>query len=217
VTDSSSPPADSDRARQASLLEAAGRGDHSALEKLYAAHVDGLYAFVFYRVGRDASLCEDVVQETFLHALESHADYQKSRGSIRAWLCTLSRNVIRKQLRGHRRPSELAATWERIDATLAQIFQALDRGPLGDEVLAREETRDLVNMTIANLPDDYRIALEKKYVEGRSLTEMAAALAISEDAVKSRLARARRAFRETFETLATAFSKGQERSEASHA
>ena len=34
-------------------LRAAAGGDGDALTRLYDAHVDGLYAFVFHRVGRD--------------------------------------------------------------------------------------------------------------------------------------------------------------------
>jgi RNA polymerase sigma-70 factor (ECF subfamily) len=190
------------------LLRAAA-GDVEAIESLYAAHVDGLYAFVFYRVGRDPALAEDVVQETFLRALDDARSYDPERGSLRAWLCTSSRNVIRKQLRAHRRADELQRTWDRIDATLSQVFAALDSKPLSDEVLAREETRDLVNMTIANLPEEYRNALEGKYVHGESLREIAGRLRVSEDAAKSLLARARRAFKETFLTLNTAFREAQ--------
>lgn len=190
------------------LLRAAG-GNVAAIESFYAAHVDGLYAFVFYRVGRDAALAEDVVQETFLRALDAAGDFDPARGSLRAWLCGRSRNVIRKQLRAHRRADELQRTWDRIDATLSQVFAALDSAPLSDEVLAREETRDLVNMTIANLPEEYRNALEGKYVHGETLREIAGRLHVSEDAAKSLLARARRAFRETFSTLNTAFREAQ--------
>lgn len=190
------------------LLRAAA-GDVQAIESFYGAHVDGLYAFVFYRVGRDPALAEDVVQETFLRALDDAKGYDPGRGSLRAWLCTSSRNVIRKQLRAHRRADELQRTWDRIDATLSQVFAALDSKPLSDEVLAREETRDLVNMTIANLPEEYRNALEGKYVRGESLREIAGRLRVSEDAAKSLLARARRAFRETFLTLNAAFREAQ--------
>jgi RNA polymerase sigma-70 factor (ECF subfamily) len=115
--------------------------------------------------------------------------------------------VIRRHLQASRRGHELGETWERIDATLAQVFQSLDTVPLGDEVLAREETRDLVQMTIANLPDDYRDALERKYVRGESLRELAVAHACSESAAKSMLARARRAFKEAFATLAQTFGE----------
>jgi RNA polymerase sigma-70 factor (ECF subfamily) len=201
------PTPDPDAAADHRLLGAAAAGDTAALERLYGAHVDGLYAFVFYRVGRDPVLAEDVVQETFLGALDHADDFDASRGSMRAWLCSRSRNVVRKHLRAHRRADELLRTWDRIDATLTQVFAALDRSPLSDEVLAREETRDLVNMTIANLPERYRDALQRKYVHGESLHDLAGRLACSEDAAKSLLARARRAFRETFLTLNSAFGE----------
>jgi RNA polymerase sigma-70 factor, ECF subfamily len=188
-------------------LAAAAGGDRDALTRLYDEHVDGLYAFVFYRVGGDAALAEDVVQETFTEALRRQADYAPSRGSLATWLSTLSRNVIRDHLRAHRRGDELAGAWQQIDQSLGQIFAALAQSPLPGEVLQRNETRDLVNMAIANLPETYRAALTRKYVEGESLDQIAAALGISAEAAKSLLARARRAFRETFSALSHTFSE----------
>src|SRR5688572_22486348 len=122
-------------------LRAAARGDAAAVGRFYDQHVDALYAFVFYRVGRDAALAEDVVQETFTRALARVADYDPARGGVVAWLCTLSRNAIRDHLRAARRSDDLADTWERIDASLAQIFESLAQSPLPGDVLERAETR----------------------------------------------------------------------------
>ena len=188
-------------------LRAARNGDRDAIARFYDAHVDGLYTFVFYRVGRDATLAEDVVQETFAIAVSRRADYDAARGSVGSWLTVLSRNVIRDQLRAHKRSDELAATWERIDATLAQTFAAMAERQLPGEVLERAETRDLVHMAVANLPEQYRNALTRKYVDGESLETLAGELGISVDATKSLLARARRAFRDTFATLSAGFSE----------
>jgi RNA polymerase sigma-70 factor, ECF subfamily len=188
-------------------LAAAGRGDAAAVARFYDDHVDGLYAFVFYRVGRDAALAEDVVQETFTHAIERRGEYDPARGTVASWLCTLSRNVIRDAMRAHRRGDEIADTWDRIDQSLAQVFGALAEQPLPGEVIERAETRDLVNMTIANLPESYRVVLAKKYVDGASLETIAAELDLSAAAVKSLLARARRAFRDTFATLGATLSE----------
>lgn len=187
-------------------LAGAKAGDRAAIERFYDAHVDGLYAFVFYRVGRDAALAEDVVQETFAKALARTTDYDAARGSPASWLAVLSRNVIRDHLREHRRADQLLETWERIDATLAQTFAAMAERPLPGEVLERAETRDLVHMAIANLPEQYRSALTRKYVDGESLETLAGELGISIDATKSLLARARRAFRDTFAALSVHFS-----------
>jgi RNA polymerase sigma-70 factor (ECF subfamily) len=188
-------------------LRAAQGGDRLAIGRFYDAHVDGLYAFVFYRVGRDATLAEDVVQETFALALTRRDAYDPARGSVASWLTVLSRNVIRDHLREHRRADALHATWERIDATLAQTFAAMAERPLPGDVLERAETRDLVHMAVANLPEQYRTALTRKYVDGESLETLASELGISVDAAKSLLARARRAFRDTFATLSAHFSE----------
>jgi len=195
------------RADPAAGLRAAQRGDAGAIGRLYDAHVDGLYAFVVYRVGGDAALAEDVVQETFAQALSRRADYDPARGSVATWLTVLSRNVIRDQLREHRRGEGLQAAWERIDGALAQRFAAMAEQPLPGEVLARAETRDLVHMAVAHLPEHYRTALTRKYVDGESLEVVAGELGISVEATKSMLARARRAFRDTFATLSAHLSE----------
>jgi RNA polymerase sigma-70 factor (ECF subfamily) len=183
-------------------LAAAAGGDVAAFDRIYDEHVDALYAFVYFRVGRDVSLAEDAVQETLASALRRHAEFDPARGPMGAWLTTLSRNVVRDLLRSHRRGSDLAAAWERIDHSLAQIYGAMASAPLPGEVLAREETRDLVQMAIANLPDTYRRAIARTYIDGQTVPQLAAELGLSVDAAKSQLARARRAFRDAFETLA---------------
>jgi len=189
-------------------LVGAARGDAAAIGRFYDSHVDALYAFVFYRVGRDATIAEDAVQETFTRALGRVGDYDPARGSVVAWLCTLSRNVIRDQLRARQR-EQLAETWDKVDADLARILDALDDSELPGDVLERAETRALVNMTITHLPEQYRTVLARKYVDGDSLETLSRDLGVSVDAVKSLLARARRAFRDTFATLGHAFSEVQ--------
>jgi RNA polymerase sigma-70 factor (ECF subfamily) len=85
-----------------------------------------------------------------------------------------------------------------IDAILADVA----REPLPEEVLERRETRDLVGAALSSLPDDYRTALLGKYVEGRSVEELATAGGTTFKAAESRLQRARVAFARVFELLA---------------
>lgn len=195
------------RRRPPALVRAAQGGDAESIGALYDQHVDGLYAFVYYRVGRDPDLAEDVVQATFARALDQATDFDPARGSFGSWLTTLSRNVIRDALRAHRRTDDVVARWERIDTSLAQLYDALEQSPLPGDILDRAETRDLVHMTIAHLPGPYRLALTGKYVDGKSLDDLARELDLSVDAAKSLLARARRAFKETFTTLGHALSE----------
>jgi RNA polymerase sigma-70 factor, ECF subfamily len=193
------------RSGPGAVLRRAQDGDRDAIARFYDAHVDGLYTFVFYRVGRDAALAEDVVQETFALALARRGEYDPARGSVGAWLTVMSRNVIRDHLRDHHRGS--VDPWERIDSALAQTFAAMAERPLPGDVLERAETRDLVHIAIAHLPEQYRTALTRKYVDGDSLETLASDLGISVDAAKSLLARARRAFRSTFQTVSAQLSE----------
>ena len=82
-------------------------------------------------------------------------------------------------------------------ATVASSAGAQDR----DQPYERQETRELVNTTMSQLPPHYREALEAKYLTGRSVRDMAAVWSISEKAVESLLTRARQAFRVAFLAL----------------
>ena len=192
---------DPDDPEDAALLRAAAAGDAGATTRLYAAHVDALYAFAFYRAGRDPALAEDIVHDTLLDSLRHAAQFDPTRGDLRTFLLLRLRNVARTQLRDHHRSHALASAWDQREATLAQIFQSIEGAPAGDELLARAETRELVHLAIAGLADNHRVALTRKYLHGDTLQSLGARLGLSEDAAKSLLARARRAFRDAFAAL----------------
>src|SRR5262249_59046549 len=90
----------------------------------------------------------------------------------------------------------------RMDKELPPFYPRLDSEPFSDELLQREETRELVNATMSQLPEHYRETLEAKYVNGSSVRDLAGRLHVSEKAVESQLTRARKAFRATFLALA---------------
>ena len=183
---------------------AAIAGDASAIARLASECVEPLYRFCFYRVGRRRDLSEEVVQETLVRAIRDLAKYEpdRSRNDIFPWLTGLARNEINRALRHQQNAASLQALWQRMDDELRSLYARLESEPFSDEVLAREETREMVGATMSQLPAKYREALEAKYVSGKSVRDMATMLAVTEKAVESQLGRARRAFRETFLTLA---------------
>jgi RNA polymerase sigma-70 factor (ECF subfamily) len=178
-------------------------GDAEAVRSLAEAVLQPLYGFCLYRVGRNAHLCEEVVQETLLRALRDMERYEPARAgnNIFPWLTGLARNEIHRALQHERAAVSLEALWERMDAELLDLFARLESEPLAEEVLERQETRELVNMAMSQLPPHYREALEAKYVNGKSVRDLAATWCTSEKAVESQLTRARKAFRATFRTL----------------
>jgi RNA polymerase sigma-70 factor (ECF subfamily) len=178
-------------------------GQAEAVQALTELAVQPLYAFCLYRVGRNRHLCEEVVQETFLRCLRELGHYEPARSgnNIFPWLTGLARNEIHRILSRERGGISLEAMWAKVDKELMTIFARLESEPFGDALLEREETRELVNATMAQLPSHYRDALEAKYVTGKSVRDLASQWGASEKAVESQLTRARKAFRATFLAL----------------
>lgn len=179
-------------------------GDAGAVALLADAAIAPLYGFCLYRVGRNRHLCEEVVQETLVRAIRDLKDYDPGRGqdNIFGWLYGIARNHIQRVLANRKGAVSLEQLWARMDRELMEVYARLDSDPFNDELLQREETREMVNVTMSQLPPHYREALEQKYVEGRSVREIADASDISEKAAESLLTRAREAFKATFVALA---------------
>jgi RNA polymerase sigma-70 factor (ECF subfamily) len=183
---------------------AAKQGDAEAIDRLACHALQPLYRFCLYRVGRDRHLCEEVVQETLVTAIERLDQYDPSRAqdNVLPWLTGLARNQIRRVLARENAAASLEIIWQRMDEQLRHVYAQLESDPLDDEVLRREETRQMVGATMSQLPPQYRDALEAKYVAGKSVRDIASAWRTTEKAVESRLCRARKAFRATFVALA---------------
>jgi RNA polymerase sigma-70 factor (ECF subfamily) len=175
-------------------------GEPAAVTDLAEAMLTPLYGFCLYRVGRNTHLCEEVVQETLCRALREldHYDPGRSGDNIFPWLTGLARNEISRALAHEKHGVSLDLLWARLDRELLAVYQRLEDEPFSDAVLRREETRELVNVTMSQLPPRYREALEAKYVRGASVRDLAALWRSTEKAVESQLSRARKAFRATF-------------------
>jgi RNA polymerase sigma-70 factor (ECF subfamily) len=180
------------------------RGDADAGRLLAETMLQPLYAFCLYRVGRDTHRCEEVVQETLLRTLDELERYDPARcgDNIFPWLAGLARNEISRVLAREQRTISLDALWARIDRELLPLYERIEAESLDAELLRREETCELVNMTLSQLPARYREALEAKSVRGDSVRDLATLWRSTEKAVESQLSRARKAFRATFLTLA---------------
>ncbi|MCI0460770.1 MAG: sigma-70 family RNA polymerase sigma factor [Gemmataceae bacterium] len=178
-------------------------GDANAIKALTDEILPPLYRFCLYRVGRNRHLCEEVVQETLLRALRELAHYDPARAAdnVFPWLTGLARNEITRALGREHNAISLEVLWAKMDRELLAFYARLDSEPFADELLQRQETRELVNATMSQLPPHYREALEAKYLSGKSVRDLATTWHISEKAAESQLTRARKAFRATFLTL----------------
>ncbi len=179
------------------ILEQLQTGQAEAVRVWFEHYANNVYTFVYYRVGKDEQTASDVVQETFLDALTRIQQYDPERGSMEAWLTTLSRNFISRALKA-RGMASLGQLWNHVDAELRVCFERLASEPLPPDVLEKKETEYLVQMTLASIPGNYRTILTQYYHRGLSLRDIASRANKSEGAVKVLLHRARQAFKEAF-------------------
>jgi RNA polymerase sigma-70 factor (ECF subfamily) len=183
-----------------SELEKLVRRDAVAIERWFVAHADAVFTFAFYRAGRNVELARDIVQDTFLAAMIRMHQYDSRRGSMSAWLASLSRNCIKKALRnkGKRRLKRLGV---QLDLDAAEACRQLSSKALPDEILQNEEVAELVRLTLASLPARYAEVLRQRYYQGQSVKQIATSGNTSEVAAKVLLHRARKSFEKTFVRL----------------
>ena len=179
--------------------------DAGAIARWFRTYCDMLYTFVYYRVDKDANLASDIVQETFIGAIDKINDYDEQKGSMYAWLTYASKNHIRRALRARGRHLSYDQLWQQVDTSLLRCFEQIATEPLPDEVLQRKETAELVQMTLANIPANYRDVLNDYYYGRKVIKEIAALHGASEGAVRVLLYRARKAFREALLRLDKSF------------
>lgn len=165
---------------------------------LYDAYCEAVWRCVARRVGPHAAEVADIVQETFLAAARSARTYDAARGSVWVWLS----GIARRQAALHFRRRQTRSLTTLPASSAVQLTDWLDdRADDPAELLQSAETAAAVRQTLRELPVDYETLLVGKYLDGLSLEELAAAEETTAEAVSSKLARARRAFRETFTQL----------------
>jgi RNA polymerase sigma-70 factor (ECF subfamily) len=156
----------------------------TSIVELFDRLADGVYTLAVRIVG-DRHLGEDVVQETFVIALRKLHTW-RGDGSIDGWLYRI----------GYRQA--IGALRRRRDHPLDPV-DLVDRAgtvpsPEGD--VLRAELAGRIDSAIAALSPTLRAAFVLRDIEGLATAEVAAALELSESAVKMRLKRARMALRD---------------------
>jgi len=130
--------------------------------------------------GAPAADVDDLVQETLLHAWRNRRQF-RSDSSPTTWVLSIARNRVKMRLRSlGQRPS----------------FAAIDREELPADVVRSPEAAAAVRKALGAIEPQYADVLERRYLDGRSVREIADELGESEKAIESRLHRAREALRE---------------------
>ncbi len=168
----------------AGLVKAAQRGDKRAFVELVARH-QAMVCGVALGVLGDFAASEDAAQEAFITAWRKIHEVREPE-KVRAWLARIARNAALGQRRRMRGGPVREMETESAD----------EDHPPPDQSAISEEEAALVREALDRLPETYRLPLVLFYRQEQSVREVAAALDLSEDAVKQRLARGRELLRE---------------------
>ncbi|HEY4393603.1 MAG TPA: sigma-70 family RNA polymerase sigma factor [Polyangia bacterium] len=167
------------RVDEAAWLEAiATRADRAAFAQLFRRYAPKIKAHLRAR-GAAGAAADELTQEVMLVVWRKARLYDPARGSVAAWLYTISRNSLVNQARtARRRPDE---------AALADAFPEPDPPPTSEQALMAAQLRQSLAGSLSELPPEQREILEGAYWRGQTLQECAVERQIPLGTVKTRV------------------------------
>ena len=165
------------------LVEAAQR-DPGKFGDLYELHFERIYAFISRRVD-DRQTAEDLTSDVFHKALANLPNYVDRGAPFAAWLFRIAANALADQFK--RTARELAASAkESSEPSIQPDLEAI-------------EYRARLFRLVKTLPEDQRGVILQRFVEQKSIREIAQELKRSEGAVKQLQFRALQSLRAQME------------------
>src|SRR5450759_2003299 len=169
-------------------------GDRREFARLVEAYSEPIYRLAIKMLNHPQD-AEDVLQETFLKAYHSLPNFE-NRSSLSTWLYRIAVNEALMQIRRHN-PEQVSID-EPVETEDSEFEprELADWRALPEEELLSAETHQVLDHAIERLPVTLRAAFILRDIQDLSVRETAEALNLSENAVKTRLLRARLRLRE---------------------
>lgn len=158
------------------LIEAAQR-DSSRFAELYEHNFDRVYAFIAYRV-HNREEAQDITAEVFHHALANLSQFEWRGVPFVAWLLRIASNTM-------------ADRWRR----LAREGDLPDDAPEQAAAEFAIDQRVMLAKLVDTLPEDQRLVVVRRFVDQRSIRDIARELGRTEGAIKQLQFRALQALR----------------------
>ena len=176
------------------LVERCRSGDPQAFAGLVALHESMVFNLAVRLLG-NVEEARDVSQDVFLQVYRALGRFE-GRSSLKTWIYRICVNQCRNRRRfWRRRHVEATSPLDLLTPGQEAQLAAERNEPSPFDGVARREQAARVQAALQRLSFDHRVVLLMRESEGLSCSEIAAALGVAEGTVKSRLARARDAFR----------------------
>jgi len=163
-------------------------GSREAVARLYREYFPAVWRYVYAKLQGDKQATEDVVSETFLAAVERVQNRTIALRQPARWLTAVAKRQVAYYLRQKQRGNVRHLG----DTHHCAVEPAVD----GSDGEMRSRLAD----ALESLPEEERLVLEWKYLDGCSAREIAQRLGRTERAAESVLYRARRSFRRRWNT-----------------
>lgn len=171
------------------IIEEILAGNSNAYRLIIEKYSARVLAFCRMRM-RSEEDARDAAQEVFIRAYASLASF-RSNENFASWLFAIAANNVRTHFR------LFSSRKHKEDALAKEIATA----PIPDPAEEAEQNlhAEMLRRAVLSLPLDLRRPVELYYFAGLSIEETASVLKLGQEAVKSRLFRARKALRKAFE------------------
>jgi len=179
------------------LIQKAQAGDDAAFNQVVLAYRKRILGTIARLIGRSEDV-EDVGQEVFLRLYYS-LDQLRTPEVFEPWLYRLTVNASYDYLRKQRRRNE--ARMSDLSEQQVMMADAAAGGKVSTEQDRRNNVKELVESLLSEIPEQDRILLTLKEVEGLSLKELENIYRVKENALKVRLFRARQRVLSAYQAL----------------
>jgi RNA polymerase sigma-70 factor (ECF subfamily) len=163
--------------------------------------VVSLYSPVLFRVAfrrlRNIQDAEDAVQDALLSAHKCIGQFQ-GRSKLSTWLTRIVTNTALMKLRRHSRYEIFSLGQDDDNDGMRFANKLIDARPSPETIYAQTETEEILRRALAQLSPKLRSAIQLYELEGLPIQEAAKALGISENTLKSRVARGRKSLNSIF-------------------
>lgn len=166
-----------------------------AFDELVERYQSRLLNFVYRTIG-DRDRAEDLVQEVFVRVHRHLHRFDRSK-KFSTWIYTIASNLAKNELRNRsRNPLVYFQSMRSAQEEEDRPLQFEDATARPDDMYRKRHLKELVEETVAALPEHHRQVFVLRELEGKSYEEIADITACNLGTVKSRLNRARSAFAE---------------------
>jgi RNA polymerase sigma-70 factor (ECF subfamily) len=180
-------------ADDSTLAQAIRSGDQAAATSFYEEYSGKIYRMMYFSARGEAE-AEELTQATFLAFFESLPRF-RGESRLSTWLYAIAKNVLRNYYSRNKRKRETSLDDAGAAGEMRSYLEELasdDEPP--DELVAREESAEVVRAVLGRLTDSYREVLTLRFFDGLSNADVAEALGKKESTVRVLLHRASNAF-----------------------